>query len=159
MDISLTGNDYKNYKGKLSSAMIETSDNSFTIIFQSIDAFNDSDNSNVESEKNIDLPLLIINYEDIIKSAIPNIRILYNGILNIETLLSGYILGKIYRNEDISKLSDLLQNSISDLLTDDKLNEDLKQLIDEAQDADDFDFSQLEDRMFQVIDEKITSLL
>ncbi|MCQ2978177.1 MAG: hypothetical protein MJ245_00055 [Clostridia bacterium] len=165
MDIKITNDNYENYLGFKSCAMINAHDDDFTIIFQSKDKveniLNNRDGDEyieLKSDKEIALPLLIINYEDIIKSSIPNCRILYNNELNIETLLSGYLIGKIFRKENINDLSELLNSNIDNILNDKELQSDLKPLIEEAEFADDFDFSKIEDQMFDIINNKIISL-
>lgn len=161
MNITITGDNYNNYIGKYTGAMISKSDDDFTIIFQSKDEVLESiknKTSNVESVDEVIIPLLLLNDKEDISSCVPNVRILYNNNLNTESILSGYLLGKIFRHEDISEISDIISSNINELLEDESLSNELKPLIVNAEYADDFDFSKIEDEMFDVIDKKIKSL-
>lgn len=157
MGINITSDSYNNYIGKLTSCMISSNENDFTIIFQKKEDLKNNE-TKLETEKELALPLLVINYEEIISNSIPNCRILYNNNLNTETIISGYIIGKIFRKEDIKDVSNKITNNIDELLKDENLSNELKPLIEEAEFADDFDFSKLEDQMFEIIDKKLSSL-
>lgn len=159
--IEITSNDYNNYIGKYSVAMISADDSDYTVIFQNKKDCLDSAETSIFNglSKDIPLPLLIIESEDLIKNASPDVRILYNGELNVETLLTGLIIGKIYREEDLSNLKSLLEEKLDVLYNDNELVESLKPLISEAKNADDYDFSTLEDKMFELIQGKLNELI
>lgn len=161
MNITISGEDYNNFIGKYTGAMMSYGENNFTIIFEPKDALKKADlerTADIVPTDELELPLVILSQEEEISSCIPNVRILYNNNLNVESVLTGYILGKMFRNEITDDFKDLVNSNIDEILNDDNVKEELKPLIIDAEFADDFDFSKLEDQMFNIIDKKIKSL-
>ena len=140
LNVSSINGDFKNFIGYQTNCIINSEGNSFTIIFQEEGCYQEG--SNYESLDNVFLPTLVYNYKDVIESCIPNVRILYNNNLTIESLLCGLLIGKIFRgDEDTDEIHELIEIKKDTIIDDDELKNELRPLIDEASISDDFDFS------------------
>lgn len=151
LNVSGLNGDFKNFIGYQTNCMINSEDNSFTIIFQKEGSYQEG--SNFESLDNVFLPTLVYNYKDVIESCVPNVRILYNNNLTIESLLCGLLIGKIFRgDDDIEEIHELIEIKKDTITCDEELLDELRPLIDEASISDDFDFSKLEDEMYIILE-------
>ena len=155
--ISTTTGKFENFIGAKSCAMINYSTNNFSIIFQNKEKFQKGITSTV-TDKMIFLPLLIFNYKDMIQSAKSNCFIEYNNELNIETILTGFVIKEICVNHDLKLLEDIFIEKINILLNDQKLLENLNPIIENYSFIDDEDFNILSREMYDIVDKRIKEL-